>query len=77
MGWRMGLDSGEAIVSATSLEELGDRLTVLEAALEDVQQDLKAGTTDADYRAAFRHLYAAAVGLRGRRLRARALVRGR
>jgi hypothetical protein len=73
----MGLDSGEAIVSAASLEELGDRLTVLEAALEDVQQDLRAGATDAGYKAAFGHLHAAAAGLRGRRLRARALVRNR
>ena len=73
----MGLGSGEAVVSATSLEELGDRLTVLEAALEDVQQDLRAGATDAEYKAAFRHLHAAAAGLKGRRLRARALVRHR
>jgi len=71
----MGLDSGEAIVSASALEDLGDRMTVLEAALEDVEQDLRAADDPDAYRSAFRHLYAAAAGLRGRRLRARALVR--
>lgn len=71
----MGLDSGEAIVSATALDELGDRLTILEAALEDVEQDLRRSKDLEAYRDAFRHLYAAAAGLRGRRLRARALVR--
>lgn len=75
LGWRMGLDSGEAIVSTSALEDLGDRLTILEAALEDVEQDLR-GVEEAEaYQVAFRHLYAAAAGLRGRRLRARALVR--
>lgn len=73
----MGLDSGEAIVSAKALDQLGDRLTILEAALEDVEQDLRVPKGDQDYRAAFRHLYGAAAGLRGRRLRARALVRDR
>lgn len=77
LGWRMGLDSGEAIVSSQALEELGDRLTILEAALEDVEQDLRGVDTSEAYREAFRHLYAAAAGLRGRRLRARALVRRR
>jgi len=71
----MGLDTGEAIVSAAALGQLGDRLTMLEAALEDVEQDLKGSPGDQAYRAAFRHLYGAAGGLRGRRLRARALVR--
>lgn len=72
----MGLDSGEAIVSATALDDLGDRLTVLEAALEDVEDDLRGSDDAAAYREAFRHLYAASAALRGRRLRARALVRG-
>jgi hypothetical protein len=75
LGWRMGLDSGEAIVSARRLEDLGDRLTVLEAALEDVERDLRLEGSEEAYRAAFRHLYAAAAGLRGRRLSPRALVR--
>jgi hypothetical protein len=71
----MGLDSGEAIVSASALEDLGDQMTILEAALEDVEQDLRGIDDVGAYREAFRHLYAAAAGLRGRRLRARALVR--
>ena len=73
MGWRMGLGTGEAVVSTQPLNQLGDRLTVLEAALEDVERDLKDSTSDGDYRDAFEHLYAAAVGLRGQRLRVRAL----
>ena len=40
---------------------LNDRLYVLEAALDDVERDLRA---DGDHRAAFQHLYAAAAGLR-------------
>ena len=73
----MGLDSGEAIVSEGALQDLGDRITILESALEDVEQDLRGVDEDRAYREAFRHLYAAAAGLRGRRLRARALVRAR
>ena len=75
MGWRMGLDTGEAVVSAEALDQLGDRLTVLEAALDDVERDLRGAPSDRDHREAFQHLYAAAAGLRGRRLRARAFVR--
>ena len=61
----MGLDSGEALVDAEALERLRDRLYVLESALDDVERDLW-GTDDAEeYRAAFRHLYAAAAQLRG------------
>lgn len=71
----MGLDSGEAIVSSSALDELGDRLTILESVLEDVEQDLRGVDEPEAYREAFRHLYAAAAGLRGRRLRTRALVR--
>ena len=69
LGWRMDLTSAEATVSAAALNELGDRLTVLEAALEDVEQDLKVSPNADAYRAAFEHLYEAAAGLRGRRLR--------
>lgn len=72
----MGLDSGEAIVSASAAADLGDRITILEAALEDVEGDLRGVDDDEAYRAAFRHLYAAAAGLRGKRLRTRALSRG-
>ena len=75
LGWHMGLDSGEAMVSTEALDILSDRLTILEAALEGVERDLRDSATDQDYRAAFRHLYGAAAGLRGRRPRVRALTR--
>lgn len=70
----MGLDSGEVVVSAVGLERLGDRLTVLEAALDDVESDLRGSRADEDYRAAFRHLYAAAAALRGSRPAVRATL---
>ena len=71
----MRFESGEALVSAARLEDLSDRLTVLEAALEDVERDLRREPSAQGYQDAFRHLYAAAAGLRGRRLNPRALVR--
>lgn len=75
LGWRLGLDSGESIVSTERLARLGDLMTILEAALDDVERDLRGPADDAEYRTAFRHLYAAAAGLRGHRLRARAVLR--
>jgi len=71
----MGLDSGESVVSTERLEAFGDRLVVLESALEDVERDLRRSDALGDYRDAFRHLYAAAAGLRGARLSPRALSR--
>ncbi len=61
----MGLDSGEALVPVDKLVGLRDRLYVLEAALDDVEQDLRGRPPVEEYRAAFRHLYAAAAQLRG------------
>jgi len=61
-------------VSLGALADFGDRLTVLEAALEDVQHDLGLEPGQEDYESAFRHLHAAAVGLRGHRFRARAVA---
>jgi len=58
---RMGLATGEALVSRDALQSLNDRLYVLESALDDVERDLR---TDRDHQAAFQHLYAAAAGLR-------------
>ncbi len=63
-------------MSLGALAELGDRLTVLEAAIEDVRQDLGLEPGQEDYESAFRHLYQAAEGLRGHRLRARAVAGG-
>lgn len=61
----MGLDSGEALVDAGALRTLRDRLYVLESALDDVERDMRGVDDPEEYRAAFRHLYAAAAGLRG------------
>jgi len=60
----MGLDSGDAVVDATALKSLRDRLYVLESALDDVEGDLGLQAEDIDYRRAFQHLYAAAAHLR-------------
>ena len=58
---RMGLGTGEALVSQDALRSLNDRLYALEAALLDVERDLR---VDGDHKAAFSHLYAAAAQLR-------------
>ena len=57
----MGLDTGEALVSSDGLRSLNDSLYALEAALSDVERDLRA---DGDHQAAFTHLYASAAQLR-------------
>jgi hypothetical protein len=74
LGWRIGLGPGEAVVSQRALTDLGDRITILEAALEDVREDLSLEPGPAAYENAFRHLYEAAEGLRGQRLQARAVA---
>lgn len=70
----MGLDSGEALVASGDLAALRDRLYVLEAALDDVEADLRGRPPLEEYVAAFRHLYAAAAPLRGAALEPRALL---
>ena len=73
LGWRLSsLGPGEAVVSLRALTDLGDRITILEAALEDIEQDVGPDATPNDYEAAFRHIYEAAADLRGQRLRAKA-----
>jgi len=62
-------------VSASALDLLRDRVYLLESALADVEGDLGASTDPEEYRAAFRHLYAAAVGLRGGAIEAVAVDR--
>jgi len=69
---RMGLDSGETLVSTGDLRNLNDRLYVLESALADVEQDLRIDPDD--HRRAFQHLYAAAAPLRGAALEPRATL---
>jgi len=43
----VGLSESELIVTRTALEDLRDRIYVLEAAIEDVERDLAAGDADA------------------------------
>jgi hypothetical protein len=74
---RMGLDSGEALVPVSGLMALRDRLYELEAALDDVEQDLRGRPPLEEYREAFRHLYAAAAQLRGAVLEPIALLEAR
>jgi hypothetical protein len=51
-------------VDAAALETLRDRLYVVEAALDDVEADLRGRAPLEEYRRAFQHLYAAAAPLR-------------
>ena len=71
----MGLGGGEALVSTEELDRLRDRLYVLEAALEDVERDLRGRPPAGEYRRAFQHLYAAAEPLRRSSLEPRAVLR--
>jgi hypothetical protein len=56
------LQSNEVPITVTDFERLRDGLYVVSSALDDVDMDL---SEDGDFEAAFRHLYAAASGLRG------------
>lgn len=68
----MGLDGGESLVNSEELDALRDRLYLVEAALDDVEGDLRGGASLDEYRRAFQHLYAAAAQLRGSTLEPRA-----
>ncbi len=59
----MGLDPDLVVLDQASWRRLADRLYILETAVKDVERDLRESKTADDYRAAFRHLYAAAVDL--------------
>lgn len=56
----VGLSEAELIITRTALDDLLDRLYVLEAAVEDVERDLAEATTDQDLRDALEWLLAAA-----------------
>ncbi len=62
---RHGLGADELVIDRSQLQDLHDRVYSIEAALEDVEQDLAAGTNPARLQAALDHLTAAAGGLRG------------
>lgn len=68
---RMGLGTGEALVSHAALRALNDRLYALETALTDVERDLR---HDGDHKSAFTHLYATAAQLRDASLEPLALL---
>ena len=53
------------VVSQGQLDRLHDRLYELEAALDDVDMDLKGTNSATAYKTAFAHIYQAADGLRG------------
>ena len=56
----LGLSEQELIVTRQALDDLRDRLYVLEAAIEDVEHDLEEGETDQVLRDALSWLLAAA-----------------
>lgn len=45
----MGLSEHELVLTRQAMDDLRDRLYVLECAVEDVERDLAAGSTKADY----------------------------
>lgn len=61
----VGLSEDQLIVARATLDELRDRLYVLEAAVEDVERDLAGDPSDQDYRDAVQWLLEAARPLQG------------
>ena len=68
-----GLAPDEVLIGRDLFDEWRDQLYLLEAALEDAQQDLGGAPSLREYTEAFQVLYDAAVRLRTFRLEARAL----
>jgi hypothetical protein len=64
----VGLSESELIVARQALDELRDRLYVLEAAVEDVERDLSEAESEQDLRDALRWLLDAARPLQGQTL---------
>ena len=56
----VGLSDRELIVARRTIDDLRDQLYILECAIEDVERDLAAGPTRADYRDAIDWLLEAA-----------------
>ena len=61
----VGLSEDELVMTRRAMDELRDRLFVLEAAIEDVERDLAGSPTKSDYRDAVEWLLEAARPLRG------------
>lgn len=64
----LGISETELIVTRAALDDLRDRLYVLEAAVEDVDRDLEAATSEQDVRDALEWLLAASRPLSGQDL---------
>jgi hypothetical protein len=60
----VGLSEDELVLTRAAMEDLRDRLYVLEAAIEDVERDLAAAPTKSDYADAVHWLLDAARPLR-------------
>jgi hypothetical protein len=60
-----GLSEAELVVTRQALDDLRDRLYVLEAAVEDVESDLEAAATEQELRDALNWILAAARPLSG------------
>ena len=66
MAGRHGLAQDQVVIGREQLQDLHDRIYVVEAALEDVATDLAVGRPGAErYRSALTHLAEAAGGLAG------------
>ena len=61
----VGLSEDELVLTRQAMDDLRDRLYVLEAAIEDVERDLAGSPTRAEYRDAVEWLLDAARPLRG------------
>lgn len=61
----LGISESELVITRQALDELRDRLYVLEAAIDDVDQDLVDATSEQDLRDALAWLLAAARPLCG------------
>lgn len=60
----VGLSEDELVLTRQAMDDLRDRLYVLEAAIEDVERDLSGAPTKAEYQDAIDWLLAAARPLR-------------
>ncbi|MGH8927422.1 MAG: hypothetical protein ACRDWH_03660, partial [Acidimicrobiia bacterium] len=71
-----GLGPDDVLLSMSALSDLRDAIYQLEAAMEDVDNDLAVADSPGHHRAALWHLYGAAANLRGARLEPKAIGAG-
>ncbi|MGQ0848452.1 MAG: hypothetical protein ACT4OP_04940 [Actinomycetota bacterium] len=70
---RHGLSSDDVLLSRSTLSQLADAIYVLEAAMEDIDNDLAEAGNTGSHQAALWQLYGAAAGLRALRLEPKAV----